>query len=166
MHPSSLLRQPDEESREREYRRFVADCGALRTRRQKRSLRRFSPQATFDPGYGLGEVESGFGEAVRTQRLSLLLEALRLQPSGLRHRPKFCGFNLEAAILSLQVGAAKFLVRRDGPIVSGAPAFVRTLFIGHLEGRARFFFARDRERSSGLDPTVEIMPWKGIALSA
>jgi uracil-DNA glycosylase len=28
VHPSSLLRQPDEESREREYRRFVVDLRA------------------------------------------------------------------------------------------------------------------------------------------
>ncbi len=32
VHPSSLLRQPDEESREREYRNFVADlCVAVKT---------------------------------------------------------------------------------------------------------------------------------------
>ena len=30
VHPSSLLRQPDEESREREYKNFVGDLRALK----------------------------------------------------------------------------------------------------------------------------------------
>jgi DNA polymerase len=36
VHPSSLLRQPDEESREREYARFVADLRvAVKTANEK-----------------------------------------------------------------------------------------------------------------------------------